>query len=82
MNGIETIEASMTHALKLQYYKVKMNEAGIQNPKKVRNSMGFLISGNQSIPFSNKGLVSKTIAKPTKAVNNQGTGRDVLLIGL
>ena len=77
MNGIETIEASMTHALQLQYYKVKMNEASIQNPKKVRNSMGFLISGNQSIPFSNKGLVSKTIAKPTKAVNNQETGKDV-----
>ena len=81
MNGIVTVEASMT-AIPLQYYKDKMNEAGIQNPKKVRNSMGFLISGNQSIPFSNKGLVSKTIAKPTKAVNNQGTGRDVLLIGL
>ena len=67
----------MTHALQLQYYKVKMNEASIQNPKKVRNSMGFLISGNQSIPFSNKGLVSKTVAKPTKNVNNQETGKDV-----
>ena len=77
MNGIETIEASMTHALPFQYYKDKMNKAGIQIPQKVRNSMGFLISGNQSIPFSNKGLVSKTIAKPTKAVSNQETGKDV-----
>ena len=80
VNGIETVQAPM-RGIPLQYYKDKMNEAGIQDPKKVRNSMGFLISGNQSIPFSNKGLVSKTIAKPTKAVNNQGTGRDVCWVG-
>ncbi len=81
MNGIETVEASMTD-LPLQYYINKMNKAGIQIPQKVRNSMGFLVCGNQSIPFSNKGLVSKTISKPTKAVHNQETGKDELSIGL
>ena len=83
MNGLPTIEASITHALPLAHYNDKMNKAGIQNPKKVRNAEGFLINGNQSIPFSNKGFTSNSNSAAPNAVNDHGsgnTGKDVTSI--
>ncbi len=83
MNGLPTIEAAVTHAFPLSYFHDKMKHAGIQNPKKVRNAVGFLISGNQSMPFSNKGFTSNSNSAASKAVNNQGavnTGKDVIVI--